>query len=270
MSDLLDEVMAGLARAPGYRRLAPSCLRRAAGWGARRHARPPQALKAAKRKLHQGFGAYLATGAHDAIARRLDSLDETSRPEALRRAALDILALHRSSAERLDSLEGFYGAVLDRAGRPESIVDLAAGLNAFALPFAGLAPGTRYVAVDADRGLVEASRRFMALLPWPGEAIWADIMDGLPRCEAQLALVLKALPCLERQRRGAALGLLERLSAVPRIVVSYPTRSLGGRAKGMAATYRAQTAILAGRIGRPLCEIAVPNELVMLLGPPRR
>ena len=82
--------------------------------------------------------------------------------------------------------------------------------------------------------------------------------------------MLKTLPCLEQQEDCAALALLARLSAIPQIAVSYPVRSLGGREKGMTATYRAQIADLADRIGRPQREIMVEHELVVLLGPAQK
>jgi 16S rRNA (guanine(1405)-N(7))-methyltransferase len=47
-----------------------------------------------------------------------------------------------------------------------------------------------------------------------------------------MIFLFKVLPTLERQQRGAARSLLRGLEART-IVVSFPTRSLGGREKGM-------------------------------------
>ena len=178
-----------------------------------------------------------------------------------------LVSLDRSAAERLPILKAFYETIFEAAGRPSGILDVAAGLNAFALPFMGLPGETRYTSVEVDRGLVAATERFLELTGRPGEAIWADALIRIPRTDAELALVLKTLPCLEQQEDGAALALLERLSDIPQIAVSYPVCSLGGREKGMIATYRAQIADLAARVGRPQREIMVEHELVVLLGP---
>lgn len=267
MSPLRDAVVAGLQGSGKYKDLAPETLQRTADWALARHPRPSEALKAAKRKLHQAFGAYLDPGALAAVGRIMDGLGPAPENEALEAAAARILALHRSAAERLPVLHQFYATIFEAAGRPASILDVAAGLNAFALPFMGLDPETRYTAVEVDRGLVAATERFLSITGRPGEAIWADALIRIPETDAELALVLKTLPCLEQQEAGAALALLERLGGVPQIAVSYPVRSLGGREKGMTQTYRAQIADLAARIGRPHREIMVEHELVVLLGP---
>ncbi len=267
MSPLRDVVVAGLAGSSKYRDLAPETLARTADWALERHPRPADALKAAKRKLHQAFGAYLDPGALAAVGRILDGLGPDPDREALETTATRILALHRSAAERLPIVREFYETIFEAAGRPASILDVAAGLNAFALPFMGLPGETRYTSVEVDRGLAAATERFLQLTGRPGEAIWADALIRIPETDAELALVLKTLPCLEQQEDGAALALLQRLAAIQQIAVSYPVRSLGGREKGMTATYRAQIADLAAQIGRPQREIMVEHELVVLLGP---
>ena len=53
-----------------------------------------------------------------------------------------------------------------------------------------------------------------------------------------MALLLKLLPLLERQRSGAALEAMGAVDA-EYLVVSFPTRTLGGRGVGMAAHYGA-------------------------------
>lgn len=262
-----ETVVAGLAASSKYRDLAPETLERTAAWALARHPRPGDALKAAKRKLHQAFGAYLDPGALNAVRRILDDLGPAPQPAAIEAAAGRILALHRSAAERLPMLQDFYRAIFAATGPVTSILDVAAGLNGFALPVMGLAPETRYTAIEVDRGLAEATGRFLVLLGRPGAALWGDALAGLPAVDADLALVLKTLPCLEQQEDGAALVLLRQLDHVPQLVVSYPVRSLGGRDKGMAATYRGQIAALAAQVRRPLREILAEPELVLLLGP---
>ena len=267
MSAGLEAVVAGLAAAPKYRDLAPETLERMARWALVRHERPADALKAAKRKLHQAFGAYLDPTAVPAAHRVMDRLSPRPAPEEIAAAARRILALHRSAAERLPVLVEYYAAITEAVGPPACVLDIAAGLNPFALPFMGLPVATRYVAVEVDRGLVGAAERFLALAERPGEAVWADVLVRLPEAGADLALVLKSLPCLEQQEPGAGQALLRRLEAVPRIVVSWPVRSLGGRDKGMVATYTAEAEALAEAAGRPMTRLAIESELVFLLGP---
>jgi 16S rRNA (guanine(1405)-N(7))-methyltransferase len=53
-----------------------------------------------------------------------------------------------------------------------------------------------------------------------------------------LALVLKTIPCLEQVDKTAGQQILENLPA-RYLLVSFPGRSLGGRAKGMIENYEA-------------------------------
>jgi hypothetical protein len=81
-----------------------------------------------------------------------------------------------------------------------------------------------------------------------------DVLCEAPSETGDVALLLKSSACLERQRAGATLALLDALR-VRHVVVTFPVQSLGqrgaclGRHQGMAAhyerTFRAQVA------GRP-------------------
>jgi 16S rRNA (guanine(1405)-N(7))-methyltransferase len=264
MADPLADVLAGLAASSKYRHLAPAALERTARWALERHRKPADALKAAKRKLHQGFGAYLDPGALTAVHRLLDQAEQDGNSTGLHER---ILALHRSSAERLPHLEAFYAAIWGETGFPQHILDVAAGLNPFALPVMGLPESTRYRALEIDSRLADAVNRFLALAGRHGDALWTDVLGGVEPGDADLALVLKTLPCLEQEQDGASRALLLALASVPIIVVSYPVRSLGGHEKGMRATYREQITTLSAQIGRTVTELAIEEELVVVLRP---
>jgi len=262
MADPLATVVEGLATSSKYRDLAPAALERTAKWALERHRKPADALKAAKRKLHQAFGAYLDPGSLKALDRALDDLESGADLPATCRT---ILRLHRSSEERLDVLEEFYAAIWAETGVPGAIVDVAAGFNAFAHPFMGLPAGTSYTSVEIDRRLADATARFLTLTARAGDSVWSDVVSGFDVPEADVALVLKTLPCLEQQENGAASALLERLSPIPTLVVTYPVRSLGGREKGMRETYRAEIEALADGARRNLAIVPFDDELIAVL-----
>ncbi|MBC6439963.1 MAG: hypothetical protein GDA49_06040 [Rhodospirillales bacterium] len=264
MADALQTVVAGLADSSKYRDLAPAALERTAQWALARHGKPSDALKAAKRKLHQAFGAYLEPGSLRNLDKLLDSMEAGSDMEETSRRAL---RLHRSSAERLERTEAFYAAIWGEIGLSSNVLDVAAGFNAFALPFMGLATDARYTALEIDRRMSDAIGRYLQLVDRPGEAIWTDVLTETLPSDVELALVLKTLPCLEQQEDGAALTLLQRLAGVPRIVVSYPVRSLGGRDKGMRETYGKHIESLARACGRELSFVPFDDELIAVLNP---
>ena len=66
------------------------------------------------------------------------------------------------------------------------------------------------------------------------------ILPGLiSHSTPQVAFLLKTLPCLEQLDKGISPKLLDAVPA-DYLLISYPIRSLGGRAKGMGKTYETQ------------------------------
>ena len=260
VSDLRHTVIEGLASSSRYRHLTTGLLTRTAEWAVARHAKPEPALKAAKRKLHQVFGAYAVK--LDSLDGHLDALEAGDETHSVCRR---ILRLHHSTAERLPFMATFHATLWDHCGTPRHILDLAAGLNAFSLPFSGLGPAVSYTAIEIDRRMVDAVRRFLDVTQRPGGCLWHDILDGIPFGNADVALVLKTLPCLERQKPGAGVDLMHRLEDVPDVVVSYPVRSLGGARKNMPQTYRTQAETLAAACERDITFLDLRQEIVAVL-----
>ena len=79
-----------------------------------------------------------------------------------------------------------------------------------------------------------------------------------------VALLLKAIPCLEQVDKSAGLTLLEAIPA-RHLVISVPAQSLGGRRKGMPAHYAQHLSELIA--GKPwdVREIALQTELVYVV-----
>lgn len=77
-------------------------------------------------------------------------------------------------------------------------------------------------------------------------------------------MLLKVAPCLEQQEPGSTLRFLTDLPA-RWIVVSFPSRSLGGHARGMVEHYGQWMAQWAEALQRPVRELAMPRETYYLL-----
>src|SRR5262245_34180876 len=224
----LDDVAGALARSRRYRSLDAALLRRVAGEALAAGGGEREALKRAKRALHQAAGAY--RGDRPNYARVCEELRTAARAgeRALREALHAALARHASSRERLPVLEPLYAQIFERTGRPAALLDLACGLNPLALPWMGLAADVRYSAIDIDLELLELVATALGLLGVEVRTAVADLAVQTPAEPAELALLLRSWPVLEHQRPGRGLALLRELDC-PRIVVSFPTRSLGGR-----------------------------------------
>jgi len=68
-----------------------------------------------------------------------------------------------------------------------------------------------------------------------------------PTDPVDVALVLKAIPCLEQLDKHAGRILLDTIRA-RHVVVSFPTRTVGGRSIGMRSHYEAHfKELIAGR-----------------------
>ena len=103
-----------------------------------------------------------------------------------------------------------------------------------------------------------------ALIGVAGRAEVRDVTGRPPDEPADLALVLKTLPCLEAVDRRAPERLLDALQA-PRLLVSFPAQTLGGRRKGMAAHYEAQFRRLIYARGLPAERFEFASELAFLV-----
>ena len=70
----------------------------------------------------------------------------------------------------------------------------------------------------------------------PGGAFVWDLLTGPPQVQADVVLLLKAIPCLEQLDKTIGARLLAAIDA-PVVIVSFPAASLGGADKGMTGYY---------------------------------
>jgi 16S rRNA (guanine(1405)-N(7))-methyltransferase len=196
--------------------------------------------------------------------RRLAEAHAGGSQAEIRAACRDVLALHSSTRERLPILDEFYARVWQYTGVPASILDLGCGLHPLSLPWMGLPAGARYEAFDVDAAGIELVNRFLRLAGLEPLAEWRDVLARPPTSAADIALLLKASPSLERQEKGATARLIGALSA-RRIVVSFAIKSLCGRDKGMAHHYRGEFLSMAREKGWAVEELAFATEMVFVV-----
>jgi 16S rRNA (guanine(1405)-N(7))-methyltransferase len=260
----LAAIVHAVAHSKRYRNVASSIISRLAAEELPKSKNAADAEKRTKRRLHQIFGAY-ATAAlpYDKLLARLQAVK--SDPAAFREATREILELHASTAERLAELETFYERIFAITGRPTKILDLASGLNALTTLWMNLTPHAFYVAVDIDAQMANFVDRFLAIAPGVhGVGRVNDLVAAPPGAWADVALLLKTLPVLQHQTADV-LPILDAIKA-PWLVVSFPTRSLGNRKKGMIGTYRAvMQGLLKARPAWASHELTYASELVYVI-----
>jgi len=203
-----DDVVTRVLGSPRYRDVDRALVARLAGEELPRARNTDDAVKRVKRRLHQAVGAYRGGSASTTV----DQLRTTwsgAWDEPMRRACRKALERHASTRERAGELDRFYPALWEAiGGAPRSVLDLACGLNPFALPFMGLAADAEYRACDADGRVLGEVDAFLALVGQPHRTWACDLAVGAPGVEADVALLLKTVPLLDRQDPHATLRLL--------------------------------------------------------------
>ena len=253
------EIVDRVRRSARYREVDPALVRRLAAEELPRSRNADDAVKRVKRRLHQAVGAF--RGAARAGGGWANDLADP----ALRAACAEAMRTHASTRERIDHLERFYSAIWDTTALPRSILDLGCGLNPLALPWMAVG-SAHYAAIDVDERPLGVVRDFLKAVGQPHDVAALDLVSTVPAQGADVALLLKLVTTLDRQDPDAATRLLGGLR-VRHAVVSFTTRSLGGRGRGMERTYRERLDRLVTDTGRvtQVVEASVPNELVFVL-----
>ncbi len=259
---MTGEIVERLLRSSRYRDVDRGLLERMAAEELPRARNSDEATKRVKRRLHQAVGAFRGAGGATALA---DAWDGSLLDPAFRAACAKAMRRHASTRERLPHLDRFYQPIWGVTGSPSVLMDLGCGLNPLSLAWMGIG-GATVLASDADDRPLATVRAFLELTGQPHGVEARDLISDPPEAAADVALLLKLVTTLDRQDRSAAGRLIGSLRA-HHAVVSFATRSLGGRGKGMERTYRDRLDRLIGETDRvrEVVEVSVPGELVFVL-----
>ena len=237
--DAAHEVAAAAQSGSRYRTIAPQLVERLAAQELAKGHSSKEAVKAVRSKLHQVGGAYLEKPVDYAVLEsQLETLPTFLQAPEVQAFCKQTLRLHTSSNERLTIIDQFYAQTLRSLAPIRSILDMACGFNPLALPWMPAAADVQYHACDIFSDMIEFISRFFVHFQVAGLASVCDLSQSLPQQPAQLALLLKTLPCLEQLDKSLSARLLAELPA-DYLLVSFPVASLGGRGKGMRQNYEA-------------------------------
>jgi 16S rRNA (guanine(1405)-N(7))-methyltransferase len=252
------EIVERVRRSSRYRAVDPELVARLAAEELAKARNLDDAVKRVKRRLHQAVGAFRSGRVASAVPWPVDD------PAALRRSCLEAMRGHASTRERVPHLDAFHAPIWAVTGMPGRVLDLGCGLHPLALPWMGIGAAT-YHAVDVDAAGLELVGGFLASVGQPHVVEVRDLVTDAGTEPADVALLLKLVTTLDRQRPDAATAVLRSIRAA-HAVVSFAARSLGGRGSH-ERTYRSRLDRLvaeAGRVRR-VTEASVPGELVFVL-----
>lgn len=227
------------------------------------HARRREAVHAARQKLHNIAAPYLGDPDYDEAEAKLAQAYQAGNEAAMRQFCEWILGQHASTAERLPHLEEFYEAIFAVTGKPQILLDLACGLNPFALPWMGLPAGVKYHAYDIHGPRLALINRFLECMGLEPLAHMQDVIACPVEQEADAAFLLKEAHRFEQRRRGVNRGLWAALP-VRWLAVSLPASGLSGR-HDLSAGHRALVHGISEERGWPVMEIQVGDELIFCI-----
>lgn len=219
-----NELFEKLSTNKKYRDVCPDTIRRVIAECEGRYKKVKDMDKAVREKLHGITSAFMNEQEYKK-AQALAGEFSAENLEAL-------LACHASTRERLPlaAMDALYRRIFEVTGKPERILDLACGINP--VYFLAKFPQMKVTGVDISGQSVNI------ITICGGRALHGDLLceGAVPPERYDVALLFKILPLLDRQREGSAMAVLNAVNA-KYIVVSFPTRTLGGRNVGMEDNY---------------------------------
>ncbi len=188
-----------------------------------------QVEKAVRLKLHNIVALYLETINYETAKIELEAMSDGDTP-ALCAFATRILESHTSTAERMACLSEFYQAITVRLPQKESlkILDLACGLNPFALPWMQLPAGCTFFAYDLHGARIELLSVFFKKGNYPAQAFHADILVNVPQEPSDAVFFFKEAHRFEQRRKGSTREFLDQLNT-PLIFLSLPAHNMTGK-----------------------------------------
>lgn len=210
-----------------YRDVCPDTVRRVYEAERLKHKSEKEADKAARARLHQITGAFM-TAEELKQADKLLCAYQDGEKEAFEKT----LRLHSSTRERAAGAEALYERILHAAGEPKRVLDLACGMNPLFLGARGLSVR----GMDISGGCVRLVNEWARVMAWDVHVECADLLCKPEMEEADLALMMKLLPVLEQQKKGAAMELIRSIPA-EKLCATFPMKTLGGRQVGMEKHY---------------------------------
>jgi len=224
------------------------------------------AEKEARNLLHQIWSAYyfgyFGRPKFDKILSTIKN--DIEKGIAVKEALMPVLELHSSTRERKSILESFYKEIFRVTGYPQSITDYACGLNPLTIPWMGLPKNTEYTAYDIDTGEIKFIDDVFSLLKiQKAKAIVGDLFIDLPQ-KTDVVFMFKVLPLLEKQQHGSAIEIIEKQKC-RYLVVSFPTKSISGKERGMIGFYCEQFEKSAKTSGWHAEKLLFPQEIVFVV-----
>ena len=230
----IESMVAEILESKKYAGLDRALVERVCAKYVPRYIKRGDAVKAIKKELHIIYGSFLTKDCHA----RAESLIRNYSGEDIhadKDFAVRLMELHVSTSERISCVSEINAMICDYIRPDDVFIDIGCGFNPFTLPFYPTKPGA-YIAYDICARTTDLINYYFKPLGPAFRAAPLDAVSQGPSIKAGVALIYKLFPLLEQQCKGRAFELLRAMDYRVAIV-SFPTKSVSGREKGMEAFY---------------------------------
>lgn len=255
---LSEKIYSSIRKSGKYSNVYEGTVRKIIDMMITRYGKEKEIEKNVKKKLHQIYGAYqLLVMNYELLVGDGGMLDVEK-----------ILSGHVSTAERAGFYEEFYSRIFGVLGsdRKFKIYDAACGYNPFSAGYFKDRVEI-YHCSDIDVVLNDNLNRFFrdaGLVNFSSSN--KDLtVDQINFADYDVVFLFKTLSCIERQEKGSAALILKNALAAKNVVVSFPSKSIGGREKGMAENYAVFLDGLIEGLELIKIDLTFPNETVYIL-----
>ena len=218
--------------------------------------------KIVRQKLHNIIAPYLEELDYRSAMTELNAIKNRG-DQIIQEYCARILSAHASTKERIPIMSEFYAKIFEHTGIPGSILDLACGLNPFALPWMALPIETTYHAYDLHKPRIDLINAFLQVVGRPPLAEKRDILVKPPELRADVAFFFKEAHRFEQRQHGCNRPFWQALK-VKTIVVSLPSSNLTGT-HSMLEGQRILVERAVNGLGWKVTEILVGNEIIFCI-----
>jgi 16S rRNA (guanine(1405)-N(7))-methyltransferase len=218
--------------------------------------------KIVRQKLHNIVAPYLEELDYRSAMTELSTIKNHG-DQSLREYCLQILSAHASTKERIPIMAEFYAKIFEHTGIPGSVLDLACGLNPFALLWMALPTETTYHAYDLHKPRIDLINAFFHVVDRPPLAEKRDILVKPPELRADVAFFFKEAHRFEQRQHGCNRTFWQELK-VKTIVVSLPSSNLTG-SHSMMEGQRILVERAVSGLKWKVTEIIVRNEIIFCI-----
>lgn len=261
----LDKLVRAVQKNPRYAAIDQGVVAAVAAEMMQKGFSTKETVKRTRAKLHQIGGAYQQSNIpYEVLHQELKQLPKNLQAPEVKAFCLHVLPYHRSTNERINTMQTIYPQLFDLLPPIHSILDLASGLNPLSLPWMPIPSNCTYSACDIYPEMLRFLSEFLGHFGIEGQVFTCDLAHSIPSQSVDLALLLKTIPCLEQLDKSIGVRLLSQLKAKV-VIVSFPIRSLSGRSKDMPRHYESHFMELLEPTNWKVTPIPTKDELFFLL-----